>query len=375
MNTLNIDIWILLFFAFAFQAFILGILFFIKQKGNTLANKILGIFMLLFSYNLLYNCSYWVTNGGIYHPHLLFTNLIPWISYGPLLYIYIRTVLYQKKFTLKDGVHAIPLLSVFVVYGNFFTLSASEKLETAAAMLYPQDMTFSALYRKYVIAIIIFVMFLYSGLIYNSYNKYKKETTDSQKQLWVLSLLICFIAYVLAFSLYFVLNHYNMMSITSDYVIGYCIVLFIGVVAYFSFMQPDIFSGKKIIPYIKYRKNGMSASFALEMKHELESLMETEKVYLDPTLTLNTLAERLNLSRHHTSQIINTHFQSNFFEFVNTYRIQEAINLLSDGANTMNINEVIDASGFNNRSSFYTAFKKKTGMSPSAYAKNLSQKA
>ena len=99
------------------------------------------------------------------------------------------------------------------------------------------------------------------------------------------------------------------MTLTGDYIIGYCIVAFISIVAYFSFMQPDIFSGKKVIPYIKYRKNGMLESFALEMKLQLEDLMKKEKVYLDHTLTLDKLADLLNLSRHHTSQIINEYFK------------------------------------------------------------------
>ncbi|WP_298425758.1 AraC family transcriptional regulator [uncultured Kordia sp.] len=371
---LNIDIWILLFFAFSMQAFILGFFFFIKQKGDKVANRLFGIFLLLFSYNLLYNCGYWATNGGVYHPHFVFTNLIPWISYGPLLYLYIRRVLYQNKFGLKDGVHAIPLVSIFLVYGNFFLLPASEKLQALRTTVFSQNITLIKLYREYVIVVVIFVMLFYAGLICKEYYNYKKETPPVQKKLWIASLLICFVAYVFVFILYFVLNHFKLMTITGDYIIGYCIVTFIGVVSYFSFMQPDIFSGKKIIPYIKYRKNGMLTSFALEMKQQLEDLMETEKVYLDHTLTLSKLADLLNLSKHHTSQIINEYFQSNFFEFVSSYRIKEAITLLSDTSNTMNINEIIDVTGFNNRSSFYTAFKKKTGMSPTAYQKHFSKK-
>ena len=94
----------------------------------------------------------------------------------------------------------------------------------------------------------------------------------------------------------------------------------------------------------------MLESFTLEMKQQLESLMETEKVYLDHTLALNTLADLLYLSKHHTSQIINKYFQSNFFEFINNYSKKEAVALIYDTANNMNINEIIDATAFNNYS-------------------------
>lgn len=370
---LHIDIWILLFFAFSFQAFILGILFFLKHKGDHIANRLFGVFLFLFTYNLLFNCVYWANNSRVYHPHLLCTNLIPWISYGPLLYMYIRRVLYQKKMQLKDGIHALPLLLFFIIYGNFFMSSASGKLEIMRDMALSQNISLFKLCSENIIVIIIFIMFLYVGLIMRAYYMYKKETSSTHKQLWVLSLLICYSGYVLVFSIYAILVHFRLMTLTGDYIIGYCIVAFISIVAYFSFMQPDIFSGKKVIPYIKYRKNGMLESFALEMKLQLEDLMKKEKVYLDHTLTLDKLADLLNLSRHHTSQIINEYFKSNFFEFINNYRIQEAIHLMSDTSNTMHINEIIDITGFNNRSSFYTAFKKKTGMSPKQYQKNQLQ--
>ncbi|MBC8756222.1 helix-turn-helix transcriptional regulator [Kordia sp. YSTF-M3] len=369
MTTLHIDIWILLFFAFSFQAFTLGILFFLKQKGDKVANKLFGIFLFLFSYNLLYNCAYWATNKGLYHPHLLYTNLIPWVLYGPLLYLYIRRVLYQKKMLLRDSLHAIPLLLIFIKYGDFFILSATEKLQKAIKIMASEDITPCKIYKDYIIIIVMLLMCFYVGLIYKQYHTYKKETSSAQIRLWIMYLLGSYTAYLLIFSLYYLLESFQLMSLAGDYIIGYCIVVIIGIVSYFSFMQPDIFSGKKIIPYIKYQKNGMLTSFALEMKQQLEDLMEIEKVYLDHTLTLDKLADLLNLSKHHTSQIINEYFQSNFFEFVSNYRIKEAITLMLDTSNTMNINEIIDATGFNNRSSFYTAFKKKTGMSPTSYQK------
>jgi AraC-like DNA-binding protein len=157
------------------------------------------------------------------------------------------------------------------------------------------------------------------------------------------------------------------MNAYNDYLIGYAMVFFMGIVSYFSFMQPNIFSGAIKIPFVKYRNNGLSSSVAIEMKDKLTVLMESDKLYLDSSLTLDGLSEHLNLSRHHTSQLINEHFQVNFFEFVNNYRVAEAIRLLQDKKNTLNINEIIYAAGFNNRTSFYNAFRKKTGISPKSY--------
>ena len=95
--------------------------------------------------------------------------------------------------------------------------------------------------------------------------------------------------------------------------------------------------------------------------------MKTEKPYLESNLRLNDLADQLNLSRHHTSQIINEHFDTNFFDFINTYRIEEAKNLLS-GKDDLNITDIIYSSGFNNRASFYKTFKKHTSMTPGEFS-------
>lgn len=132
-------------------------------------------------------------------------------------------------------------------------------------------------------------------------------------------------------------------------------------------MQPSIFSGTLKIPFIKYQNNGLSSSIAAEMKEKLISLMESDKLFFDSSFTLDVLSSHLNLSRHYTSRLINEHFQVNFFGFVNNCRIDEAIRLLQDKQNDLNINEIIYATGFNNRTLFYNAFRKKTSISPKSY--------
>jgi len=83
-------------------------------------------------------------------------------------------------------------------------------------------------------------------------------------------------------------------------------------------------------------------------------------------LNLPKLAQRLSMSTHHLSQIINERLQKNFFEFVNQYRIEEAKNLLRDKAN-INVAEIGFEAGFSSVSAFNTAFKKYTGLSPSQF--------
>jgi AraC-like DNA-binding protein len=107
-----------------------------------------------------------------------------------------------------------------------------------------------------------------------------------------------------------------------------------------------------------------------------ESYSSIEKISLKwlqrlKDLTLNSLAEKLSIPSHHLSQIINESLRQNFFEFVNTHRVEEAKKLLLDPANRhLNLAEIGYEAGFNSVSSFNAVFKKFVQMTPSRYQKN-----
>ena len=98
--------------------------------------------------------------------------------------------------------------------------------------------------------------------------------------------------------------------------------------------------------------------------------MDQRRPYIDSGLKLTDLAGQLDLSPNHLSQIINENLQQNFSDFINNYRIRHAKRLLSDQEYSQEkiINIAYD-SGFNNKVSFNTAFKKFEGISPSDFRK------
>ena len=103
----------------------------------------------------------------------------------------------------------------------------------------------------------------------------------------------------------------------------------------------------------------------------LKTLMETEKIYLDSTLTLQKLAKQLSVSLHHLSREINNYYHQNFTEYINAYRIDEAANhLASDLYDNLTIESIAYDCGFNSLSSFNAAFKKRLNCTPSQYRVN-----
>lgn len=100
---------------------------------------------------------------------------------------------------------------------------------------------------------------------------------------------------------------------------------------------------------------------------ELNRIMEKDKPYLNPELTLNDLAEKLELSPRELSFILNSEFKLNFFNFINTFRINEAKHILSEKTNNKTILEILYEVGFNNKSAFNRVFKEFTGFTPTEF--------
>ena len=118
----------------------------------------------------------------------------------------------------------------------------------------------------------------------------------------------------------------------------------------------------------EYRKSGLKAEEAPELHQQLLRLMQTEKPYLEPKLSLAQLAEILGVLPNHLSQIINQYEAKNFYDFVNSYRVEEFIDLAKkDTDKSFNLLGLAFEAGFNSKSSFNQVFKKFKGKTPSEF--------
>ncbi len=104
----------------------------------------------------------------------------------------------------------------------------------------------------------------------------------------------------------------------------------------------------------------------------IEKRIVRESLYLNADLSLPTLAAKLGLSSHRLSEILNSGFQKNFYEYVNDLRIAYAAELLVN-APEKSVTEVFYTAGFSNKSTFYGYFKKTYEMTPSDYRKQARQ--
>jgi len=124
----------------------------------------------------------------------------------------------------------------------------------------------------------------------------------------------------------------------------------------------------------KYKTSSLDPQKATEIAPRLLSLMEEEKPYLNPNLSLKIIAKEIRIHPNHLSRIINEKFGMNYNDFINRYRIQEAQEMLRNNANDgKNILEIMYDCGFYSKSVFNTAFKKFSGMTPSEFKQHQSK--
>ncbi len=123
----------------------------------------------------------------------------------------------------------------------------------------------------------------------------------------------------------------------------------------------------------KYRSTGLGSEHAQHYWELLTVLMETDKPYLAPNLSLAELAQKLIIQPAQLSQVINSCARMNFYDFINGYRIQAAQKLLLEDASPWSILDIALEAGFNSKSTFYTQFKKHVGMTPTAFRRQLSR--
>jgi len=108
-----------------------------------------------------------------------------------------------------------------------------------------------------------------------------------------------------------------------------------------------------------------------EVIARLEQIMTSEKVFQQKRLTLKALAAAMHISAHELSSLLNSHYQQRFSDFINTFRIEYVKDQLKSVVplQQLTIEALGDEAGFSSKSTFFSAFKKHTNMSPLEFAR------
>lgn len=120
----------------------------------------------------------------------------------------------------------------------------------------------------------------------------------------------------------------------------------------------------------KYRSSSLRSIDEIKLYDQLKQLLETDKLYLNPELSLKTVADLLNTNTKYLSQVVNHQAGINFQQFINLYRVKEAKHkIVKDSYSNLTLYGIALQCGFKNKSTFYKVFKEVTGYTPKDFVR------
>ncbi len=141
-------------------------------------------------------------------------------------------------------------------------------------------------------------------------------------------------------------------------------------VYWFSRHQPSaMLEFSEAIQRVRYARSKLAGLDVEQIVIRLNALMSEESYYADEDLRLPGLAEALDISPHQLSELMNSHLDISFAEFVNRHRVQAACQLLEQEADRSVLSIALSV-GFNSKSSFNRAFRQITGLTPGQFRQN-----
>ena len=350
------------------------VLFFIQSVKNK-ANFYLAIFVLLLTWVML---PHFLHIFGVLEvfPHVILARVLsPFL--GPLFYLYVRSCT-QKKFSFRPTLwlHFIFCFINLAVEIPFLLQSGETKINAylfihsaneRGDILLPILRSIHALFY-----------FVISTRIILQYKKNLTNTTsyiESIYHRWLLAFSAILLVPVVTFLFYaFAENRSDVML-----PLFLTLSLFLLFVLTGALIKPSvfhIFPHQMPIPQSrevqKQRYENSTLTEAQKQKYikKLNEYMVDQQIYTKPDLTLAQLSENMKIPSHHMSQVINEKLGYNFLDFINSHRVKAAQDKLIDPELAhYTIIGIAYESGFNSKSTFYAAFKKVTGMTPSQYRK------
>ena len=147
-----------------------------------------------------------------------------------------------------------------------------------------------------------------------------------------------------------------------------CISLAMVAVSSVLLVFPELLSDVLLASQVAYAKSKLDNIDVNSKCNQLEELMNNERCFQDEELSLNSVAQRLELSTQQLSELVNTSFGMSFPKYVTKHRVEAAMHLLIAEPST-SVLAISMATGFKSQSTFYNAFKDHTKLAPAAYRK------
>ena len=303
----------------------------------------------------------------------------------PLFYLSVLAVCYSDfRLKWKHALHSIPFLLVNLVFIPRIYLSNYIERDTFVTIL-------NQMPEIYLIQILIefqYVFYIVSVfIILKKYREiylenYADSSTATYKWLFQITCVFLIAHSIVALKNILRYTGFREMFLWINVLVGAVALLITCWFIMKALNHPELFRGvnsklklaKDILPEVEEKteckdvhNNTISSKIS-----KLKQYMDDKEPYLDQSLTIQELANQINIPVRDLSVLINHHMNQHFFDFVNEYRIKKAMGILKDHSKSqLTVLEILYEVGFNSKSSFNTSFKKYTNLTPTAYRKAL----
>lgn len=358
------------FFYLAFVLLVKG------RTTNSLANRWLAAFVIFVGF-LQLGDALTISRTYFQYPH--FYNVFDPFLFGIAPAFYWATFHFvqpSRRFYWQSLWHFIPCYLIFLLSIPAFMESKAEKLallkvlEEQGQVLGPVGMVVFALIF---LQCVVYMVLSYRQILQHQRNLKKVSSIQDGTNLQWFIYFLNGVAILLLFWIIEIIFYANFLDgkMSWIYWLG---TFYLG---FYAIQQKEIypFAPQELaeIEAIIEEKpliTSIAPSVDEARKEQLLRLMESEKPYLDPELSLPKLAQLMQCSTHELSHLINQGFERNFYQFINTYRIEESKRLLQDQKlDHLNILAIGFEAGFNSKTTFNTTFKQMVGMSPVEFRK------
>ncbi len=365
-------------------AFFLNLLLLSKSR-KTFADKILACWLFVMNLHLLL---FYFRKEGLY-PQLLASDFPLPLLHGPFLYLYTLALTNRLRSLKLFLFHFVPAAVVLIYLIHFFKLPVEQKLIIFNSQGAGYE-TFNLL-RIVSINVSGVAYVVLSSLTLQKHRAFIQDQFSSTEKInltW------------LQYLIYWIAAIWMLVFVGNDVLIFAATVLFIMFIGFFGIRQVGIFHSKaptlpdsqepvamsldKITEPVedipselsrdkrKYQKSGLREDSSETLHRNLDTLMNKEKIFRESELSLTELALRLNTPPNYLSQVINEREGKNFYDYINTLRIEEFKRIVANpNSRKYTLLALAQECGFNSKSSFNRYCKKVTGKSPSEFMQTL----
>jgi AraC-like DNA-binding protein len=293
----------------------------------------------------------------------------------PLIWMYVKKLEQQQfRFSLKMSFHFLP----FVLFMSVNIPAFMHGSDSVFAHFLTQN---SALFNGIIWTVLLVQYSVYLFQIVKITQAVKVNAQQEFSNIehvdisWLSTFLYAFIFVFIILAIMFAGAIHNFGTEWLNPLVSVVFAISIFVLGYKGLFQQSIFSNtdgseNQLGPISEETLKPKTIDIALS--DNLRKYMETDNPHRDSELTLTSLAKQVNMSRNQLSEVINSSLGSNFYDFVNKYRVEDVKQLMINRKfKDFTILAIAFEAGFPSKSTFNTVFKKFTGLTPSEYRNGL----